>query len=277
MLKLLLLIKRLHLVLLFLIFEGVALYFFSQSTPHTRAVSSGITSEVTAYFNEKFSGVADYFALEELNEELMAQNAMLLKQISGFVAMDSLGGVSDSLPAFFAPMDVDTIIPARVIRNTYGRRDNFITLDKGTRDGMSPDMALFNAQGIIGYTLYCSSNYTVALSVLSASDFKVGGRLLGTEFAGLVSWDGGSYREMDIIEVPKYADLKEGDTVVTQFSNIFPDNLPIGRVVEFEPSQDIFYTARLELFADMSTLRNIYAVRLLGQNERAELEAKLDE
>ncbi len=277
MLKLLLLIKRLHLVLLFLIFEGVALYFFSQSTPHTRAVSSGITSEVTGYLNDKFSGVADYFALESLNSEMMEQNAQLMEQISRLSSMDSLAGKIDSLPNFFTPQNIETIIPVRVIRNTYGRVDNFFTLDKGTRDGMSPDMALFNSEGIVGYTLYCSANYTVALSVLSASEFKVGGRLLGTEFAGLVSWDGKSYREMDIIEVPKYADLKVGDTVVTQFSNIFPDNLPIGRVVEFEPSQDIFYTASLELFADMSTLRNLYAAKLLGQSERAELEKQINE
>lgn len=163
---------------------------------------------------------------------------------------------------------------ARVINNSITKRDNYIVIDKGRKDGMEPDMALVSDLGIVGYLLACSQNYSVALSVLNASDFKTSGRIKGSDFTGTISWPGLSHRTVDLTQVPKYAGIKPGDTIVTtDYSNIFPADFPIGRVSDCQMSDGAFYNARVELFADMSTLKYVYAVKLPRQRERDSLES----
>ncbi|MFI3294400.1 MAG: rod shape-determining protein MreC [Rikenellaceae bacterium] len=279
MLKLLLFLKKLHLLLLFIIIEAVALYSFFHSTPYTRATAQVASSVVTGYFHNQFSSMADYLDLREQNELLLSENAQLRLMMSSIATADSLNQQTlDSVPHCDALIahNIEDIKVVRVIRNSLAKSDNYITLNKGLSDGVEPDMALFTTDGIVGYILESSSHYSIAISMLNVHNFRVGGKLKGSNFTGLISWSGDDYRHLDFDEMPKYADLKVGDTIVTSYSNIFPDDLPIGVVEEFSLAQDIFFSGRIRPFVDMSNLGYLYAVKLKNQQERDELESLVD-
>lgn len=274
MLKLLLLLKKIHYTLLFIILECVALYGYFNSNAYNRAVSIQATSAISNKVNDNITAFTGYFSLNNQNQALALENARLHQKLNQLQlgTNDTALIVPDTISLQLKSVYADTVICAKVVRNSYSKQNNFITLNKGADQGMKPNMALFNDKGIIGYTLRCSKNYTVALSVLSIADFRTGGRLKNTDFTGSVSWDGQSYQYLKIDELPKYADIKIGDTIVTTYSNIFPENIAIGTVESFQLTSGTFYTARIKMAADMSSLRYIYATTINGQQERLEIE-----
>lgn len=273
MLKFLLFLRRIHFVILFLIMEAVAISFFVDGNAYQRARIINASNSVTASIYERVSSVSRYFGLVRQNEILMSEVASLKEQLSrvrfpGDTADDSgarmlLGGLGVEYKV------------ARVINNSITKRDNFIVIDKGRIDGVAPDMALVSDLGIVGYVLDCSDHYSVALSLLNASDFRTSGRIKGSDFTGSISWAGLSYRTVELTQVPKYAGINRGDTIVTtDYSNIFPADLPIGRVSDCQMTDGAFYNARVELFVDMSTLKYVYVVKQPRQAERDSLESK---
>lgn len=204
----------------------------------------------------------DYFGLKTENQRLAWENAQLRNQLSRYTKTDSLPD----------PQTADYIV-ARVVNNSFTKRDNYITIDKGSKQGIRADMALINDQGIVGYVLDCSDNYSVAISVLNTTDFRTSGKIKGSDFTGSIMWDGLDYRKVYFDEIPKYADMNLGDTVVTtDYSNIFPSERPIGTIINFELINGTFFKAQVKLFTDFSRLKYVYAVELKSQAERATLE-----
>lgn len=268
MIRLLLFFKKIYIVLLFVGLEIVCFSIFLHGNPYQRAGVVAMSNSVVGALHEQISGVTNYFQLSDQNEALMAENARLHSELLAYKALDTLSGsranfMVDSLPVYVV----------NVVRNTISARDNFITISSGTRAGIEPDMALFNSYGIVGYVLYCSENFAVATSVLNHSIFRTSGKIIGSDFTGSISWDGENYRTVDFDEVPKYSDIKIGDTIMTtSYSNIFPPDLPIGVVESFELINGTFYSAQLTLLADHSRLTRLYAVKLKGHDERAALE-----
>ncbi len=162
----------------------------------------------------------------------------------------------------------------KVVGNSFTKRNNFITIAGGTAQGIYPDMALFNSDGIVGYVKHSSENFSVAVSVLNYRDFRTSGTLTYEDSPASVYWDGTSYTEVVMDEISAHTPIKVGDTIVTtQYSNIFPQNIPIGVVTEVTKGYNELLSARLRLLADLSGLDYLYAVSLSGQSERAELEA----
>lgn len=274
MIKLLLLLKKIHYVMLFLTLECISLYSYTNSTPHSRSYIMQTTINLTGTLHNKITNISDYFALARQNEELAAQNAKLQSQLTKITVVDTTSFSPDTLPPQLNIRNNSEVISAKVIRNSYTKQNNYITLNKGTSQGIHPNMALFNDRGIVGYTLRCSENFTVALSTLNTSEFRTGGRLKGTDFTGSISWDGANYQYLTIEEVPKYADIQVGDTIITTFSNIFPENLPVGTIESYQMTSGTFYTARIKMFADMSALGYVYATTLADQQEQLQLETQ---
>ncbi|MEG1413545.1 MAG: rod shape-determining protein MreC [Mucinivorans sp.] len=241
---------------------------FFHNNPYQRAAALAAANNVVGGLHAKISGVTNYFQLSAENEALMLENARLRGELLGFQLRDTMSGRQVGVTVDSLPIKV-----VKVVRNTIGGRDNFITITGGRSAGIEPDMALFNTQGIVGYVLYCSEHFAVATSILNHSIFHTSGKIQSSDFTGSISWNGENYRIVDFDEVPKYSNIKFGDTILTtEYSNIFPPNLPIGTIRSFELINGTFFRAKITLLADLSRLNYLYAVKLPMQNERREVE-----
>lgn len=267
MYRFLLFLKNIHTVLLFIVLEIVAGWFFFRSNSYQKAKFINASNVVMSSIYDNTSAVVDYFGLFGENERLANENARLKHELSRYRTIDSI--------------DIDTTlsskyIAARVIRNTITKPNNFITLNKGRKQGIKPEMALINEQGIVGYVLDCSDNFSVAISILNNKDFRTSGKIKNSDFQGSVMWDGKSYRTVQLDELPKYTEINIGDTIVTtEYSAIFPAECPIGVITDFEMANGTFYRANIELFVDMSRLQYVYAIELPMQAERTTIEQSI--
>lgn len=277
MLKFLLFLRRVHFLLLFLALEAIAVSFFLRSNIYQKSRLVGLSSQIFSSVYDQLAQVSGYFELRSENDRLLEeltkmQSEIDSRRLSKQYRSDGIIAPGDSIPtlAYYQYQ------PARVVRNKITKRENYITINRGSLDGVEPQMALITRDGILGFVIKCSDHYSVAVSILNTKEFRSSGRLKGSDFFGSIYWDGLDHREVVLDEIPKYADVKVGDTVVTtEFSTRFPPDLPVGTVVSYEMINGTYYKVRLRLFADPATIRSVMVVRYLDSAERQLIEEGL--
>lgn len=268
MIRLLLIFRKLQPLLLFLVLEIVLFNVFLSQNAYQRAKVVAASHWLGGAMKNWTNNVSNFFELSDQNAMLVRENARLHAQLSQM-------GLSDSSLVDLEPQEAYRVV--KVVNNSFTSSNNFITISGGRMQGISPDMALFNSEGIVGYVKYSSDNFSVAVSVLNLRDFRTSGKFVRDNSAGSIRWDGVSYRDVVMEEISSHTPIELGDTVVTtQYSNIFPEGIPIGVVREVTKGRNELLVARLELLADFSTLNYLYAVSLDGQREREELEKQIE-
>jgi rod shape-determining protein MreC len=90
-------------------------------------------------------------------------------------------------------------------------------------------------------------------------------------------WDGLSYREVVLKEVPQHVNIVVGDTVETSgYSAMFPEGIIIGEVVSYVTKRGNFHEVRVRLKVDFKRMRYVNVVRFANYAEQKELERKIE-
>ena len=259
-------------MLLFVLIEGAAIHFYAHSTSFTQARLLAGSNRIAGGVHGFFSGIRRYFTLGRENRILLDRIATLEEQLAGYrAAGDSLLFARYMEGADKGPY---RLVTARAISNSVNRSRNFITLDKGRRDGGVPDMAVLSADGaMVGYVATCSDRYAVAVSALNTS-FRASGKIAGSDYFGSIHWDGTDRNTVTMTELSKYASPEPGDEVVsTGYSLYFPADVPIGRLQSAELNENkTSYTVRIRLAADMTALGDVILVENRGLDELQSLQ-----
>lgn len=273
--KLILFIKRVYVPLLFIIFEIVAVRYYAHSSSYAEARLLTASNRIVGGVYGSISGIGDYFGLRRENRLLLDEVARLNNELTRYrenevyQLLDSLGSEIETKY---------TYMTARVIRNSVGRMRNFITLNKGLRDGVETDMAVLTPSGaMVGYVISCSERYAVCISILNV-DFNASGKLAGDGHSGSIYWDGKSTEKVQMHELSKYAAVEVGDTVVsTGYSHFFPEDVAIGYVTSVSADQTTSsYDLELRLAADMTRLNDVVLIKNVDLYELEALEAEAD-
>ncbi len=204
--------------------------------------------------------INSYFELKDVNETLAEENARLREQIASF---DGSSADSTSLPLINSRQSEQfEFQSARVINNSTRRFNNYITIDKGSDDGIAPDMAVINAQGIVGKVKATSNKFSTIISLLHP-DLYVSSIVQGTGILCTTKWDGRDPLQAELMYVPRHVKVNVGDTVVTSgYNAIFPPNLMIGVISSTDIKDDAtFYTIKIDLSTDFEALSYVYVVK----------------
>lgn len=218
------------------------------------------------------SEVTGYFGLKTENQKLMDENIRLRETIEGLRRKES-GPVLDStiLPSPY------TYRSARVINNTYSKTRNYITLNKGTADGVAVDLGVITTKGIVGIVSNTSENFSSVQSILNFNS-QINAKLKKTEHFGFLKWDGKDPNTAQLIQIPRLAPLVVGDTIVTGGkSTIFPKGILIGTIEDFELGDDDSYIIDVALFNDMTNLKYVYIIENKHSEEILQLETETED
>ena len=154
-----------------------------------------------------------------------------------------------------------SFIVANVINNSIARPFNYITLNKGSLDGVKPEMGVIDASGVVGIVSVVGPRSSRVISLLNPH-FRLSCKLKGTDNFGSLVWDGKSPDEALLEEMPRHETFRKGDTIVTSgYSSVFPPGLPVGLVMD-EAGNDHgdFFTLKVRLLSDFAALNNVQVV-----------------
>jgi len=157
---------------------------------------------------------------------------------------------------------------ANIIKNSYSQTNNILTLNKGKNDSIKEDFGVISSKGIIGIVDKTSNNYATVISILN-STISISAQLKKTNHFGTLEWNGVSPKFTQLIDIPKIANVKIGDTIVTSGrSFIFPKNVPIGIIESFQLDQaENYYEINVALFNDMTDVEHVYIIENVNKAE----------
>lgn len=254
----------------FLFLEVVAFFLLVQNNRYQKASFINSANSVSGGVYESFNQATEYLSLKKTNEQLSAENALLREnQLSSYAEVFGDNVVVN-----------DTIygrkyqyMTAKVINNSVNKQSNYLTLDKGSLNGIEAGMGVLGSKGVVGIVKDVSSNYSVVLSILH-SQTSISGKLKNSSYFGSVKWDGKNYRNGIFTDVPNHVNIHLGDTIVSSgFSSIFPENIPIATILAFEEIEgENFYDIKIRFMNDMKSISYVYIVKNLHKEEIKELE-----
>ena len=258
---------------MFITLEIIALSFLVTKNNYQRAKFFNSSDVVIGTLYEKYNNIAQYLRLKQANEDLVKENIILRNSLNTFLSSDSstvLINQDLSIGKYY-------YIPAHVINNSVYRRNNYLTLDKGSSDGIKPEMAVVSPLGIVGVTRFVSEHYTTVISLLS-DNISISAKLKKNNFFGSLVWPGKSYTKAELREIPIHVDLAIGDTLVTSgYSSMFPEGIPIASIVEYKQKPgDSFYYIKVKLIVDYKNLTNVYVIENRQIEEQKSLEEKTE-
>lgn len=230
-------------------------------------------SAVTGSIYSVGHSITGYFNLREINNDLQRQNATLESELLALrQEIDALRLIheADTLQPI-APLQNYSFILADVINNSVSSPYNFITLNRGEADGIMPEMGVIDQNGVVGVVNVTGEHFSRVISLLNP-DFRLSCKVKGSEAFGSLVWDGRNPRIALLEELPKHSVFAPGDTVITSgFSAVFPEGIPVGTVLQSaSAADDNFYTLRIQLLTDFSTLST---VRVVSNDARPAIQA----
>jgi len=260
---------RYHFSLLFILIEALAIFLLVQNNNYQKTKFVGFTRNIKGSFYQQSVKINNYFHLKEENQKLAKENA----QLKNFIAknletrVDSFKTVTDSIYN-----QQYRYIRADIINNSINKQHNYITIDKGSMDGIEREMGVISPNGIVGIISGVSKHFATAISVLN-SELKISAQLKNSGHFGSLSWSGRDYRFVQLKDIPLHADINTGDTIVTSgYSAIFPEGIMIGFVEDYEERSGRFLEIEVKLSNDFKKLSNVYVVKNLLKEEQQFIE-----
>jgi rod shape-determining protein MreC len=219
---------------------------------------------------KSFDDVTGYLNLKNANELLAAENARLLSSSNDalLITDNTLFSSNDS-----TSKQKYEYREAKVINNSINKRNNYLTLDKGSLHGIKPMMGIIAPDGVVGIVKDVSENFCSVISLLNKSTI-ISSKLKTTGYLGSVAWEGGDPSTAILFDIPKHAKIAIGDTIITSgASTIFPEGVLVGTIKDFNLKDgDNFYQIKINLTTDFGKLSYVYIVNNLLSDEQKQLE-----
>ncbi|MFV0521070.1 MAG: rod shape-determining protein MreC [Mangrovibacterium sp.] len=285
-------LSRFSVFFVFLIFQAVAFGLMSKQNDLRGVGLVGSTIEVVGAMHDTSSSWRDYFSLKRTNQNLSEENARLFAEVEHYkrlylsthkldlpITMQTAHSTendssvvdinTDSLALTFADSTQFKFISARVVNNSFNRANNFITIDKGTNDGVNREMGVIGPDGVVGIITTTSNNYAIGPSLLN-SRWSVSAKIKHSNYFGTLAWDGKDPQYAQLHEIPFHVKPAVGDTLVTSgYSDVFPEGIPVAVIDTFSHTDGANF---LNISAKLLTnFQNLTYVTIVANKDMATL------
>jgi len=256
--------------LLFLVLETVANVFIVQGSNYQRSKIIGLNRQVSGYVFSKVDGIREYLSLKETNQVLVRENMALRNRLDHI----ELRFDSSIVRSEFRDPYHYQYVPSRVVRNSVYKQYNYMTLDRGKKQGVFRDMGVISDEGLVGIVLEASNSFATVIPIINR-DFRLSVKLKSNNYAGILQWEGESPLFALLNEIPFHVDLTDQDTIMTSgFSSIFPEGIEVGTIDSYTLEKGNFYEIRVKLSTDFQRLFHVNVIRNFRQEEQQDLEGQ---
>ena len=158
----------------------------------------------------------------------------------------------------FKEQFVSKTVPAQVIGGSGSEQSRSVFIDKGSNDGIQPDMAVITADGVVGKVLHVYGSTSQVLLINDQSS-GVGAILENSRVKGVLR--GTTVGEVLLDQVMADETVAPGEVVRTSGGDaIFPKGLPVGAVAKVNRTPEAFLSIQVKPAVDLSKLEEVLVV-----------------
>ena len=252
--------------LIFLILEVVAFILICTNNEYQRSAVWSSANRLVAGTNNIQTTIGEYFQLRTQNEKLAEENAWLKSELMSLENHVESKVERDS-QYIYSHLDWE-YIPAKVIGVSTNKQHNYLTINKGIRDGIEVDMGVIGADGVVGIVSAVGEKYALVVPIIHTK-ISISSRLKSNNQIGGTSWNGRDYRFVDLTEMARHVVVKKGDTVVTSgLTEVFPEGVIVGEVYETTLGQgDNYHRTKVRLSTDYKEIKYVQVIH--NKNNKA--------
>jgi rod shape-determining protein MreC len=237
----------------------------SAGVPLLEVVTFGAFAEVqrgaaglTGSVRDAWSGYGNLRHVRAENEELRRKLGELQVQFQQERARAERARQLENLLGFKQQLRVDTIA-AGVIGASASLDFRGITIDRGTSQAVTANMAVIGPAGLVGRVVTPTAHAS-KVQLLIDRNAAAGALVERSRAQGIVVGSGVDMLRMDF--VPVTADIKAGDTVVTSgVDGIYPKGFVIGTVEQVENGNGIYKAIRVRPSVEFNRLEDVLVVK----------------
>ena len=230
-------------VLLFVFMSIFCVIFLAAKGRFETPVSSQAVSLVLSPFQQAVSWVGSQLNYVTSNIWEIAteheQNKMLRNEVDQLRAQNlqasEFAAENERLRALLGYKQSATqfdLVAARVIGRESATWSSMIVIDRGTSDGVQDNMAVVTEKGLVGHVTEAGVNSSKVQLIMDPRS-SVGTLVQRPEsrVTGIVEGDMGNPTMPRMVNIPKTADVVEGDVIVTSgFGGVYPKGIVVGTV-----------------------------------------------
>lgn len=220
------------------------------------------------------ANIEQFFSLVKVNEHLTQRNLYLEQQVKALSAVvtEKTGDSTFMQAEGVKMLEHYKLIPAKVVSSSINKKDNLITINKGTADGVHKDMGVASGNGVVGIVYMAGEHYSVVIPVLSSKS-SISCMIENRGYFGYLHWEGGSPVMAYVNDIPRHAHFKLYERVVTSgYSSVFPPGINIGKIIHVYNSPDgLSYRLQVQLATDFSNLRDVCVIDDSMMRERLDV------
>ena len=264
------LILKYHFTIIFILLEIVSFSLIIRHNEYQRAIFSESASILFGNISAIATDVKNYFRLKETNESLANENILLKNRLEQYeLSRDTIVQgtfMQDSIPVY-------EYIGAKLVNATFNRTKNYLTLDRGLKNGIWKEMGVCSPDGIVGLVQDLSGHFAIVIPLINV-DSRISAKIKKNSYYGSLQWDGVDYRYSYLNDIPYHVEVNEGDTIVTSgLSKIFPEGITVGYVESVDKETANFLKIKVRLAVDFKRLDYVYVILNNKKNEQTGLEA----
>lgn len=248
---------------LFILLEVASLALLFRFNSYQGSVWFSAANSAVARIDGFYGNALAYINLNEVNKDLTARNIQLQReaellrsQLHQFTKDTTL-----TEQIMHEKLKDYTMIPATVVSNSNERDNNYLVIDKGTIDGIKPEMGVVGGGGVVGIVYLTGPHHSLVIPVTNRKS-SISCRVRGQSYFGYLQWDGSSMRRAYVDDIPRYARVKKGEAVETSgYSSVFPPGIFVGRIRSISNSPDgQSYKLDVTLGTNFANLRDVEVV-----------------
>ena len=248
---------------LFVVLEAFSLALLFRFNSYQGSVYFTAANSVVAGINGACEEVTNFFHLQEVNRQLTDQNIALQRETEqlrqALITATKDTTITEKLMR--EKLVGYNMVPATVVSNSMERTNNYLVIDRGTADGIRPEMGVVGGGGVVGIVYLTGPHHSLVIPVTNRKS-SISCRVRGQNYFGYLQWDGTSLLMAYLDDVPRYAKVKVGQAVETSgYSAVFPPGIFVGRVKRIRNSADgQSYRLDVNLGTNFANLRDVSVV-----------------
>ena len=273
-------LRRYNYIFLFVVLEIVSLTLLFRFNDYQGSVWLTAAGEGSAQLNRAYTETESFFNLRNINSALTDDNIRLQRENA--TLRDALSEAQhDSTHTerrVLQQLNGYRLLPSRVVSNNIrSGGDGYLVIDRGSADGIRPEMGVVGGGGVVGIIYLVGPRHSLVLPVTNSKS-SISCCVRGSHYFGYLLWDGGSTRRAHVDDVPRYAKVRTGNIIETSgYSSVFPPGIFVGRVHRVTNSSDgQSYRLDVVLGTDFGNVRDVNVVLTPYKAEIDSLRAKAD-